>query len=294
MPDAVARQASAPSSSASRSSNILHRRIAVAGIDEAGLFAGEARVGLLGAVVDEALGQIERLGGLAVAASAPGRRAPGGWRLPSRSGLRSCGSASGAKSGRRKGVGRPFAVKSCASACQRRRRPRLSPMHERFPRHPALPVHRGADRRAAPSPPRAPFAADQVQPASLDLRLGARAWRVRASFLPRPRPGRSPSGSPDVAMHELDLTGGGAVLERGCVYIAELQERLALPPGVSARANPEELHRPGRRLRAPAHRRPARPSTTSPPATPDRCIWRSRRRPSRCWCAPARGSTSCG
>jgi dCTP deaminase len=41
-----------------------------------------------------------------------------------------------------------------------------------------------------------------------------------------------------VAMHELDLTKG-AVLERGCVYIAELQERLALPPGVSARANPK-------------------------------------------------------
>jgi dCTP deaminase len=39
-------------------------------------------------------------------------------------------------------------------------------------------------------------------------------------------------------MHELDLTRG-AVLERGCVYIAELQERLALPPGISARANPK-------------------------------------------------------
>ena len=39
-------------------------------------------------------------------------------------------------------------------------------------------------------------------------------------------------------MHELDLTAG-AVLERGCVYIAEVQERLALPPGVRARANPK-------------------------------------------------------
>jgi len=42
----------------------------------------------------------------------------------------------------------------------------------------------------------------------------------------------------DVAMHELDLTKG-AVLEKGCVYIAELQEDLALPPGISARANPK-------------------------------------------------------
>ncbi len=77
---------------------------------------------------------------------------------------------------------------------------------------------------------------DQVQPASLDLRLGARAWRVRASFLPG---SNTVAGRiRDVAMHELDLTRG-AVLERGCVYIAELQERLALPAGVSARANPK-------------------------------------------------------
>src|ERR1700741_5303866 len=82
-----------------------------------------------------------------------------------------------------------------------------------------------------------PFDADQVQPASLDLRLGARCWRVRASFLP----GRGHTVAArigQVAMHELDLTRG-AVLEKGCVYIAELQEHLALPPGVSARANPK-------------------------------------------------------
>ncbi|MGH6999186.1 MAG: 2'-deoxycytidine 5'-triphosphate deaminase [Phenylobacterium sp.] len=82
-----------------------------------------------------------------------------------------------------------------------------------------------------------PFDLDQVQPASLDLRLGARAWRVRASFLPGL--GRTvPQRIKDVAMHELDLTKG-AVLERGCVYIAELQESLALPKGISARANPK-------------------------------------------------------
>ncbi len=88
---------------------------------------------------------------------------------------------------------------------------------------------------AAPSP----WLHDQVQPASLDLRLGVRCWRVRASFLPGA--GRTVRERiADVAMHELDLSrGGGAVLERGCVYIAELQERLALPPGISARANPK-------------------------------------------------------
>ena len=82
-----------------------------------------------------------------------------------------------------------------------------------------------------------PFLHDQVQPASLDLRLGARAWRVRASFLPGL--GRKVADRiADVAMHELDLTAG-AVLERGCVYIAEIAERLALPADISARANPK-------------------------------------------------------
>ena len=81
------------------------------------------------------------------------------------------------------------------------------------------------------------FDRDQVQPASLDLRLGERAWRVRAAFLPGL--GRQVTARlGDVAMHQLDLTQG-AVFETGCVYIAELQERLALPPGVAARANPK-------------------------------------------------------
>ena len=81
------------------------------------------------------------------------------------------------------------------------------------------------------------WAADQVQPSSLDLRLGARAWRVRASFLPGAGQGVAHRLS-RVAMHELDLERG-AVFEKGCVYIAEVQERLALPSGVSARANPK-------------------------------------------------------
>src|SRR5579872_4118984 len=83
----------------------------------------------------------------------------------------------------------------------------------------------------------APFDADQVQPASLDLRLGTRAWRVRASFLPG-QGRRVADRMADVAMHELDLTGG-AVLERGCVYIAEIAEQLALPDDIAARANPK-------------------------------------------------------
>ena len=81
-----------------------------------------------------------------------------------------------------------------------------------------------------------PFDPDQVQPASLDLRLSNQAWRVRASFLPGQR--KVEDRIKDVAMHTVDLSGG-VVLEKGCVYIARLQERLSLPRGLNARANPK-------------------------------------------------------
>lgn len=82
-----------------------------------------------------------------------------------------------------------------------------------------------------------PLDADQIQPASLDLRLGEKAWRVRASFLPGP--GHKVSEKLDrLKLHEIDLTQG-AVLETGCVYIVPLLERLALPQAISASANPK-------------------------------------------------------
>ncbi len=86
------------------------------------------------------------------------------------------------------------------------------------------------------SAPRA-LDADQSQPASLDLRLGTKAYRVRASFMPGP-------GTPVVdklerlKLHEVDLTAG-AVLETGCVYIVPLLEGFALSPDLSASANPK-------------------------------------------------------
>lgn len=78
----------------------------------------------------------------------------------------------------------------------------------------------------------------RVQPASLDLTLGRRAWRVRASFLPSPDRRVEARLSSALVLHDLDLEGG-AVLERGCVYIVELGERLHLPRGVAAAANPK-------------------------------------------------------
>jgi dCTP deaminase len=82
-----------------------------------------------------------------------------------------------------------------------------------------------------------PLDPDQIQPASLDLRLGRRAFRVRASFLPGGE--RLVTDRLErIALHEIDLTRG-AVLETGCVYIAEILEGLALPDVVSASTNPK-------------------------------------------------------
>src|SRR3954468_11537554 len=99
-----------------------------------------------------------------------------------------------------------------------------------------------ADRIVAMTETRAigldrPLDAGQVQPASLDLRLGETAYRVRASFLPGPdtiveqRLAR-------LKLHQFGLADG-AVLETGCVYIVPLLERLRLPKSIAAAANPK-------------------------------------------------------
>jgi dCTP deaminase len=77
----------------------------------------------------------------------------------------------------------------------------------------------------------------QIQPASIDLRLGPVAWRVRASFLPGPNATVQDRLS-SVFMHEIDLTHG-AVLETGCVYIVPLLEVADFTSRVSGTANPK-------------------------------------------------------
>lgn len=82
-----------------------------------------------------------------------------------------------------------------------------------------------------------PISPAQIQPASLDLRLGETAYRVRASFLPSSRMSVEEKLSA-FGLHDVPLRDG-AVLETGCVYVVPLQERLALPPEISAAANPK-------------------------------------------------------
>src|SRR5690348_15790421 len=82
-----------------------------------------------------------------------------------------------------------------------------------------------------------PFAPGQIQPASIDLRLGPVAYRVRASFLPGPN-ATVEDKLKSVFMHEIDLTNG-AVLETGCVYIVPLLEYADFSARVSGTANPK-------------------------------------------------------
>ncbi|RJE83676.1 2'-deoxycytidine 5'-triphosphate deaminase [Paracoccus onubensis] len=81
----------------------------------------------------------------------------------------------------------------------------------------------------------APILPEQIQPASLDLRLGTVAYRLRASFLAG-KGRRISERLPDLQMHQMSLEDG-AVLERGCVYLVPLLERIRLPKGMTAVAN---------------------------------------------------------
>ena len=81
------------------------------------------------------------------------------------------------------------------------------------------------------------FDADQLQPASIDLRLGRRAWRVRASFLPGPDKSVADRLG-QLGGVEIDLTKP-AVFESGVVYVVELLESVRLTSGIWGVANPK-------------------------------------------------------
>lgn len=83
--------------------------------------------------------------------------------------------------------------------------------------------------------PDVPLVEGQIQPASVDLRLGKVAYRIRASFLPGAK-ATVAERLADFSMHEIDLTRG-AVLEMGCVYFVPLLESVSLPEGITAVAN---------------------------------------------------------
>ncbi len=96
-------------------------------------------------------------------------------------------------------------------------------------------LHRAA-REGWISAPGMPFEAGQFQPASLDLRLGSVAYRIRSSFLPGQDTVAKKLAS--LKMYDIALTPS-AVLERGHAYLIPLVEELALPPAIHAKADPK-------------------------------------------------------
>jgi dCTP deaminase len=78
---------------------------------------------------------------------------------------------------------------------------------------------------------------ENVQPASLDLRLGEVAYRIRCSFLPDRQ--TVDQRVKDYIIDELDLRKDGVVLETKRPYLIPLKERLTLPAGVRGKANPK-------------------------------------------------------
>ncbi len=102
---------------------------------------------------------------------------------------------------------------------------------------------KGLVRSRAVSSSMEPLSEDQIQPASIDLRLGAKAFRLVSSFLPEShgvmeRLGKGGGDDSDLVMYEIDISNGG-ILEKGHVYLIPLMEELSLPEGVMGRANPK-------------------------------------------------------
>ena len=88
-----------------------------------------------------------------------------------------------------------------------------------------------------------PITSKQIQPASLDLRLGTKAYRLLSSFLPEPSDQQSQFTiedlyRSDLVMYDMDLTNG-AILEKSHVYLVPLMERLKLPKDIRGRTNPK-------------------------------------------------------
>ena len=88
-----------------------------------------------------------------------------------------------------------------------------------------------------------PIASEQIQPASIDLRLGGKAYRLLSSFLPEPSDQQEQFTiedlyRSDLVMYDMDLSKG-AILEKGHVYLVPLMEQLKLPKDVRGRTNPK-------------------------------------------------------
>ncbi len=81
-----------------------------------------------------------------------------------------------------------------------------------------------------------PIESSQIQPVSLDLRLGPKAYRIQCSFLPENEPVETKLK--EICLYDFDITDGG-ILEKNAIYLIPLMEELALPSSLYGLANPK-------------------------------------------------------
>ena len=81
-----------------------------------------------------------------------------------------------------------------------------------------------------------PIEASQVQPVSLDLRLGTKAYRIQCSFLPENE--SVETKLKEVTLYDFEIANGG-ILEKNAIYLIPLMEELNLPPAFYGLANPK-------------------------------------------------------
>ena len=77
---------------------------------------------------------------------------------------------------------------------------------------------------------------NQIQPASLDLTLSDKCYRIKASFIPN-------NLKISKVINELSLTkidlNNNVLLEKNCIYLCELNEKLKLPQDIMGKSNPK-------------------------------------------------------
>ena len=76
----------------------------------------------------------------------------------------------------------------------------------------------------------------QLQPASLDLTLSNKCYRIKASFIPNEKPISNIIS--ELLLAKIDLKDE-FLLEKNCIYLCELNEKLRLPKNIKGKANPK-------------------------------------------------------
>ena len=77
---------------------------------------------------------------------------------------------------------------------------------------------------------------NQIQPASLDLTLSDKCYRIKASFIPNNL--KISKVIKELSLTKIDLNNN-VLLEKNCIYLCELNEKLKLPQNIMGKSNPK-------------------------------------------------------